>query len=118
MTDNAEKGVAAAPSSGRLGARIAQFRSEQGLSQADLATKVGTSQSAISQIESGSRNPTYDMIIRIADSFDVPPGHLLGEEVGELPEEEQLFFREYRGLSETARQELRDYLNYLRSTRT
>lgn len=52
---------------------IIRLRLEQGLSQKDLADKVGTKQSAISRLESGEYNPSVEFLIKIA--------HALGKEL-------------------------------------
>ena len=41
-----------------------------GLSQADLAELVGTTQSAIARLESGGRPPRIDTLLRIANALD------------------------------------------------
>lgn len=97
-----------------LGDRIREIREDQGLKQSDLAGRVGTSQSTISQLEKGKQNPSYRTLQKIADALDVSVGYLLGEEeLEELSEEEEAFFREYRGLSEEARRQLREYSAFL-----
>ena len=45
-------------------------RLKRGLTQADLAKKIGTKQSAISRFESGAYNPTIDFLYKIADALD------------------------------------------------
>jgi transcriptional regulator with XRE-family HTH domain len=52
-------------------ASLAETRRRRGLSQAQLAERIGTERSNISRIESGAHNPTLDMILRIADALDV-----------------------------------------------
>ena len=42
-----------------------------GLSQAQLAGKVGTSQPQIARIETGSHDPTYDTFDRLAQALGV-----------------------------------------------
>ena len=44
-------------------------RIEKKMSQADLARKIGTKQSAISRIESGNGNPTLSFMQKIAEAF-------------------------------------------------
>jgi len=50
---------------------LIEKRIEHGLSQAALAKKIGTKQSAISRLESGSYNPSIDFLKKIADALDV-----------------------------------------------
>lgn len=102
-----------------IGDRVRDIRNRQGKTQAELAEALGTSQSAISQIEAGERNPTYDMIRRLADKLNVSPGYLMGgdvkgEDIEELSPEEEAHFRQLRGLSEEGKEELKVYMQYLR----
>lgn len=98
-----------------LGARVQEIREDQGLTQTQLAELVGTSQSTISQIEAGDRNPSYKMLRQLASALKVTVGYILGEEeIGDLNPEEEAHFREYRGLSDGARRQLRQYAQFLR----
>lgn len=42
-----------------------------------MATKLNITRSALSQYELGTRNPDYDLLIKIADFFDVSIDYLL-----------------------------------------
>lgn len=98
-----------------LGERLAEIREHAGLSQSALARLVDTSQSAISQIEAGERNPSYEMLRRIADALKVTAGYLLGGEVEDLNPEEEAVFRLYRGLPAKGKSELQEFAAYLRT---
>jgi ribosome-binding protein aMBF1 (putative translation factor) len=50
--------------------RVAERRRELGLSQAELAQLVATTQSAIARLESGGRPPRIDTLLRIATALD------------------------------------------------
>ena len=50
--------------------RVAERRKELGLSQAELAELVATTQSAVARLESGGRPPRIDTLLRIADALD------------------------------------------------
>ncbi len=56
-----------------IGARL-----DAGLTQAALAERIGTKQSAIARLESGSAKPNFSMLQRLADalevSFEIGPG--------------------------------------------
>lgn len=97
-----------------IGKRIEEIREEVGLSQSGLARAVGTSQSAISQIEAGERNPSFDMLRQIAKALKVSVPHLVGAEVESLTPGELAHFRNYRGLTDEAKRELEDFAAYLR----
>lgn len=97
-----------------IGPRIAALREEKGLSQSALARLMGSSQSAVSQIESGERNPSFETIRQIAKALGVPPSHLVGAPVPGLAPQEEAHFRLLRSLPPDAKQELVDFAAYLR----
>jgi transcriptional regulator with XRE-family HTH domain len=55
-----------------LGTELAWRRRRAGLSQADLAARIGTTQPAISKIESGRTLPTLIVLERLAVALDEP----------------------------------------------
>lgn len=97
-----------------IGKRIEEIREQAALSQSALARAIGTSQSAISQIEAGERNPSFDMLRQIAKALNVSVPHLVGAEVEGLAANELAHFRNYRGLTPEAKKELEDFAAYLR----
>ncbi len=60
-----------------IGARIRVLRKEKGLSQLELADKVGCSETHLSNIETGSAKMGVDIAIRIAEYFDVSTDWIL-----------------------------------------
>ena len=94
--------------------RLERIRTDAGLSQTALAASIHVSQSAISQMESGERKPSFDTVRGLAKALGVKPSYLLGEEVDNLSQEERVHFRQYRSLPEDAREELRAYAEFLR----
>jgi len=54
----------------QIAGQVVDRRKERGLSQADLAELVGTTQSAIARLESGGRPPRIDTLLRIANALD------------------------------------------------
>lgn len=59
---------------------VRALRQEAGLSQAELADRVGVSQTWISRLELGQGNPTLSTLNRLAEAFDVRIADLLGEQ--------------------------------------
>lgn len=49
--------------------QIIKAREEHGMTQAQLADAVGTRQSNISRLESGTYNPSLDLLRRVADGL-------------------------------------------------
>ena len=60
--------------------RLKELRLEKGLSQAELSSNTGLSQSAIAFWENGKRVPNAQVIITLAKYFDVTTDYLLGLE--------------------------------------
>ncbi len=56
----------------KIGALIYQIRQERGLTQAELARRLGTSQSAINRIEKGKQNLSLETLGRISDALNKP----------------------------------------------
>ena len=54
----------------QIAGQVADRRKERGLSQADLAALVGTTQSSIARLESGGRPPRIDTLLRIANALE------------------------------------------------
>jgi predicted transcriptional regulator len=54
----------------QIAGKVAERRKELGLSQAELAELVATTQSAVARLESGGRPPRIDTLLRIADALD------------------------------------------------
>ncbi len=60
--------------------RLKELRLTAGLTQTELANKLGTTQRNVSNWENGSAAPDVDTIIAIADFFDETTDFLLGRE--------------------------------------
>ena len=60
-----------------LGRRIASLRRKAGLSQAELAERLGVSPSAVGMYEQGRREPSCDILIALAREFRVSLDYLL-----------------------------------------
>ena len=58
--------------------QISDLRIEKGLSRAQLAEKLKVSVRLISYWENGQRECDFDMLIKIADLFEVSVDYLLG----------------------------------------
>ena len=57
--------------------RLAAVRSSLGLSQTDVAARMGTSQSAIARLESGQADVRLSTLTRYAAALDVSIGYLV-----------------------------------------
>lgn len=63
-----------------FGQRVRALRDKKGLSQKDLADRLGMPRSIVSTYENGRRMPTYGKLIKLAYVFGVSTDYLLGVE--------------------------------------
>ena len=57
--------------------RLKYLRQKKGISQLKLAMDLSVNQNSISRYETGEREAGYEMLIRLADYFDVSVDYLL-----------------------------------------
>ena len=57
--------------------RLKELRKQRHISQVKIAMDLNVSQNTISRYETGEREAGYDMLIRIADYFDISVDYLL-----------------------------------------
>lgn len=57
--------------------RLKELRKEKGISQLKLAMDLSTNQNTISRYETGEREADYNMLIKLADYFNVSIDYLL-----------------------------------------
>ena len=62
----------------QFGQHLKAMRKAKGVTQKQLAIDIGASERGIQQYELGERKPTYDMLITLADYFDVSLDYLVG----------------------------------------
>jgi transcriptional regulator with XRE-family HTH domain len=60
-----------------LGERIRQLRAERGWSQGELAARLGGDPGQISRYETGKISPSIDVVVKLAEAFDVSADYLL-----------------------------------------
>jgi len=65
-----------------IGEAIRQFRIKAGMTQKDLAAKVGLTQQAISLIESGNRRIDVELFVQILVVFDERLDQYLADNIG------------------------------------
>jgi transcriptional regulator with XRE-family HTH domain len=75
-----------------VGERIKQIRKEKGLTQTELASRLGVSQAMITQYENGQRGPkTFETVRKIAAALEVSPEDILGKDLENTMREEERF---------------------------
>ena len=76
MTESPE--ISPRPLSQHLSGRLRELRARRGFTQDFVARRLGCHESAVSRWESGSRFPTGEDLVALADLFEVSTDDLLG----------------------------------------
>lgn len=86
--------------------RIRELRRDRGLTQAEVAHRMGTATSQLSVLERGKRRLSLPWMQRIARALEVYPAELLplDEQSHELSDEERRLIRDYRAQSPEQRE--------------
>lgn len=91
-----------------------QLRLQSGMTQPELAVRLGVSRSAVSMYERGEREPDLTTLATIAKVFGVDMNYLTGAEVG-ADEFTYALYNETRDLSEENRQKLLEMARFFKS---
>jgi len=62
----------------QFGALVRHHRKRAGLSQAQLAEKIGRQPNAVQKLETGKSRPTFETLVRLAQALDVDVRDLFG----------------------------------------
>ena len=108
-----------------FGNRLIELRKRDGLTQHELAKRIGISRSAIGNYEKEIREPDFETLEKIADYFNVELGYLFGKNKNdaeiydnyhpELTPNEISLLKTYDSLTPEAKKEALDYITYLAS---
>lgn len=60
--------------------RLRELRSQRGLTQSELANRIGVNKQTISQYERGVREPNFETLDALCDYFNVSSDYILGKE--------------------------------------
>lgn len=63
-----------------LGDKLKALRKAKGLTQVQVAERIGVSKAVISSYEVSGRSPSYDILIKLAYLYNVSTDYLLGIE--------------------------------------
>ena len=93
-----------------FGQRVRERRKELGMSQGELAKKLGVSLSAVSNYENGQNAMREEVLIKLFRALDIDPNYLYQDSFSGrafvCSAEEQSLVRKYRGLRTRGRQVL------------
>jgi transcriptional regulator with XRE-family HTH domain len=106
-----------------VGQKIRQIRKSRRLTQADLAGRIGVTQSDLSRMENGEYKVGLDTLFRILQVFELSMSRFFEEPAAEAAEAEepqvpdpvtetQLLVADFEELDEDARREVRDFVKF------
>lgn len=84
----------------KFGDRIRRLREEKHLKQEQVAELLHVNRKAISHYENNNREPSFEILIKIANLFHVRTDYLLGNDFGREIDATGLSEREYALISE------------------
>lgn len=102
----------------KVGDRIKECRENQKLSMTDLAEKTGLTISAISQFESGARDPQLESLNKLADALEVSVDYLMGREEMLSDENIQAMFRGLQNMNEKDKEQMLHFFQFLKAKET
>lgn len=73
-----------------LGSRISELLNKSGMTQRELAEKIGVTAASVHRYINGDRTPEYSTIVKIADILGTTSDYLLGLGPGPLKEDEKV----------------------------
>ena len=103
-----------------FGRNLERLRKDHNLSQAQLGKLLGLTQQMVSSYEKGFSTPNLDVLIKLADHFNISIDALVGHEVTS-PEEgssEARFFRYYQCLGNSDKEKCMTIIKTLLQDRT
>ncbi|AKX95668.1 transcriptional regulator [Moorella thermoacetica] len=98
-----------------LGNRLKELREKHHLTQYRLAKLSGVSQSHISEIESGDKEPTTGTLMKICSAMGLTLAEFFTEETPSLPPDLRQILKEAESLTPGQRQKLIEFLKSIKS---
>jgi transcriptional regulator with XRE-family HTH domain len=97
-----------------VGQKIRQIRKSRHLTQADLAARIGVTQSDLSRMENGEYKVGLDTLFKILQVFELSMSHFFEEPAAEAPGafRETAPFEDWAALPDETRREVREFIAF------
>lgn len=98
-----------------VGQKIRQIRKSRHLTQADLAARIGVTQSDLSRMENGEYKVGLDTLFRILQVFELSMSHFFEEPAAAAEQpvaREAAPFEDWAALPEESRREVREFIAF------
>ena len=94
--------------------RLKRLRKTKGLSQSELADKIGVKTAAICHFETGFRKPTLDHLLKLAEALGVSSiDYLLGKQASRATSVTDKLVRGFEQLSSKDQETIQEMLRFL-----
>jgi transcriptional regulator with XRE-family HTH domain len=99
-----------------VGQKIRQIRKSRHLTQADLAARIGVTQSDLSRMENGEYKVGLDTLFKILQVFELSMSHFFEESAGApAASREAAPFEDWAALPDESRREVREFIAFKKS---
>lgn len=101
--------------------RIKLLREEFGFTQQDLADRVNGSKSSIAMYESGTRNPSMDILLKLSEIFDCSIDYILyksnlkNNSIIDNSAIIGMSREDYIELTESQKQQIKDFVKFIKN---
>lgn len=119
---------------GKFGDRLKSLREEKNLTQKELSRIFKISESSVGMYERNEREPSFELVDRFSDYFEVTADYLLArsnsrnmtkedEEIADryglndLPNQERMFFKDWEKYTKEEIEEAREWIEFKRQQR-
>lgn len=98
-----------------FGERLKNLRVKKKMKQEDLAGVLNISKSAVGMYERNEREPSYEILQKIANYFNQSIDYLLtGKEINQEKNNGNLFFFDMEGLNDEEIEDIKRHINYVK----
>ena len=97
-----------------LGQKLKELRTAKGLTQGQVAERIGVTASIISAYEKGIRQPSYESLIKLTSLYHVSSDYLLGISLSPRPDGQNMVSLD--GLTPSKMQLVRDLIEALKDS--
>lgn len=97
-----------------IGHKIKTTRERQGISMNALSRRSGAAQSAISEIENGKRQPTFEMMERIVHGLGLTLSEFFAEDSPDMPPDLRHLLNQAESLTPPQREKLAEFIKSLK----
>lgn len=94
--------------------QLVKLRKSRSKTQEDIAKILGITRPAYTAYETGTRQPDYDSLIKLANYFDVTVDFLLTGERSESEKKTNLFFFDMEGLTKEEIEDIKSHYEYVK----